>query len=334
VENRNGVTGEYPDFPDPDDGGSKVGCAWEQEGACGRRVGRGVAGGAAASTCPAPGEPCTCVRLQARQAPAHPCQWCVSPPGLMTHAALEVSTSWHCAVGTPARSLLPSPSAIQPLAPAGSILCNVPLPSPPSMQLILNPPPQNVEALIAAANEGKPKPRPEAAKKPDPKKKGACPFGRVCVVDAQAESPSKASGCHIRADNLSDHNALTCVALGSSPVHACCACGLHGGQVCCVCQAGKQGWLPSSALSYGEGLTWPCARWLAGKKEEEAPVKEVQPTSVFIPSIEAAVQVPGRGGGGGHWLHMPCVVLWQLFRGVSNGRAHAMHPPKHDLPAV
>lgn len=129
VENRNDVTGEYPDFPDPDDGGSKVGCAWEQEGACGRRVGRGVAGDAAASTCPAPGEPCTRVRLQARQAPAHPCQWCVSPPGLMTHAALEVSTSWHCAVGTPARSLLPSPSAIQPLAPAGSILCNVPLPS-------------------------------------------------------------------------------------------------------------------------------------------------------------------------------------------------------------
>jgi len=31
VENRNDVTGEYPDFPDPDDGGSKVGCAWGQE---------------------------------------------------------------------------------------------------------------------------------------------------------------------------------------------------------------------------------------------------------------------------------------------------------------
>ncbi len=25
VENRNGDTGEYPDFPEPDDGGSKVG---------------------------------------------------------------------------------------------------------------------------------------------------------------------------------------------------------------------------------------------------------------------------------------------------------------------
>jgi hypothetical protein len=41
VEKRNVETGEYPDFPEPEDGGSKVGGVWRRGGRVGEGKGRG-----------------------------------------------------------------------------------------------------------------------------------------------------------------------------------------------------------------------------------------------------------------------------------------------------